>query len=158
MINTCTDCKKIISKRGIRCKACANRFRAGKYTLCTRGIKRGPLSEKWKKNIHLSKLGKKWNHPMSEEQKQKLRDSNLNINNGMWKGDKVSYGALHTWIRKNKLKPNLCENCKRASPYDIANISGKYKRDIHDYKWICRRCHMIEDKRINNLLRGREKT
>jgi len=64
-----------------------------------------------------------------------------------WKGDKVGYGGLHSWIRRNKPKPELCECCGMSQPFDLANISQEYKRDINDFEWLCRSCHMIKDKR-----------
>lgn len=73
---------------------------------------------------------------------------NLNSKNGMWKGDKVGLTALHEYIRRHKPKPLFCEKCKKNKPYDLANISGEYKRDIKDFKWLCRSCHMLEDNRI----------
>jgi hypothetical protein len=76
---------------------------------------------------------------------------NLGIKNNQWK-ENVGYDALHQWIRRHKPVPQCCENCgEKKNRLDCANISGKYKRDILDYKYICRRCHMIEDKRMNNL-------
>lgn len=77
---------------------------------------------------------------------------NLGSKNGMWKGNKVGYVALHNYIEYHKPKPKFCEKCKKNKPYDLANISGKYKRDIDDYKWLCRVCHMNSDGRINNLI------
>jgi hypothetical protein len=74
----------------------------------------------------------------------------------MWRGNDVGYSSLHTWVKRNKTKPLLCENCNEKKPYDLANISGEYKRDLNDYKWLCRKCHMIEDGRINNLINGKE--
>lgn len=68
-----------------------------------------------------------------------------------WKGEKVGYIALHEWISNYKPKPKLCENCIKNKPYDLANISGEYKRDIKDFKWLCRSCHMKEDKRLDKL-------
>jgi hypothetical protein len=65
--------------------------------------------------------------------------------NSQWKGDKVGYIALHNWVRRRKPKPELCEDCKERKPYDLANITGKYKRDINDYKWLCRSCHVTYD-------------
>ena len=69
--------------------------------------------------------------------------------NPNWKGDDVGYKPLHSWIRDHKTKTEKCENC---GTYDIetelANISGEYKRDVKDYKWLCRKCHMIEDGRM----------
>lgn len=74
--------------------------------------------------------------------------------NGMWKGNKVGYYALHSWIANHKPKPEFCERCKKEKPYDLANISGKYKRDINDFEWLCRRCHMKKDGRLEQLKRG----
>lgn len=74
-----------------------------------------------------------------------------NENNGMWCGDDVKYNALHEWIKNNKEKPEFCECCRLNPPLDLANISGEYKRDISDFEWLCRKCHMIKDGRINNL-------
>jgi len=71
--------------------------------------------------------------------------------NGMWKGNNVGYRALHEWIKRHKPKKELCENCGKTLSYDLANISGKYTRDINDYKWLCRSCHMKEDGRVKNL-------
>lgn len=68
-----------------------------------------------------------------------------------WKGDIVSYGVLHKYVRRNKPKPKSCEQCKIRPAYDLTNISGSYLRDLNDWRYLCRKCHMIEDGRINNL-------
>lgn len=81
----------------------------------------------------------------------KHKKYNIGKKNGAWKGDSVSYISLHQWVRDNKLKSQFCENCKKVEPYDVANISGEYKRDINDYKWLCRKCHMDEDERLKKL-------
>jgi hypothetical protein len=75
----------------------------------------------------------------------------LNEQNGQWKGEDVGYGSLHRWIERHKPKPALCMRCHKRPLYDLANISGKYKRDINDFEWLCRRCHMNDDGRIKNL-------
>jgi hypothetical protein len=93
---------------------------------------------------------------MTEEHKRKLGISKLGSKNPMWKGDDVKYYGLHGWIRCHKPKPTWCELCFSRKPYDLANISGKYKRDINDYRWLCRSCHMNSDGRINNLRKGAE--
>lgn len=87
---------------------------------------------------------------------EKLKGKNLNEKNGQWKGDKVTLPKLHEWIRRHKLPTGVCNNCKRAEKknietFDLANISGKYKRDIDDFEWLCRRCHMIKDGRLQKL-------
>lgn len=56
-----------------------------------------------------------------------------------------NYIKLHHWVRKNKPKVELCEMCGKKKKLDLANISGKYKKDINDYEWLCRSCHKIKD-------------
>lgn len=72
--------------------------------------------------------------------------------NPLWKGVSVGRVALHNWVRRNLLKPAFCQDCKIVSPYDLANISQEYRRDLSDWEWLCRRCHMIKDGRINTLV------
>jgi len=74
--------------------------------------------------------------------------SHLGEKNGRWMGDKVKYSGLHKWIKKHKKKPKWCEDCKKVPPYDLSNKSGKYKRDVKDWEYLCRRCHMIKDGRM----------
>ncbi len=85
------------------------------------------------------------------EIKQRLREGKLGSKNPNWKGDNICNSSLHIWIRNNKPKPEYCENCHQTPPHDVANISGKYLRDIADYKWLCRKCHMVEDGRLVRL-------
>lgn len=70
--------------------------------------------------------------------------------NPMWNPD-VKYGAIHDWVRRRKTKPSKCESCSNDTPRDLANISGEYKRDVNDFEWLCRKCHMQKDGRLNNL-------
>jgi len=85
--------------------------------------------------------------------RKKLKDNKKSLlmrreKNHRWKGNKVGYISLHEWIESRKPKPEFCERCKKKKPYDLANISGKYKRDINDFEWLCRGCHMKEDGRL----------
>jgi len=64
-----------------------------------------------------------------------------NENNPAWKGEDAKYDAIHNWIRRHKPKPKLCENCKKSKRLQLANLSGKYLRDINDYKYLCSSCH-----------------
>jgi endogenous inhibitor of DNA gyrase (YacG/DUF329 family) len=75
----------------------------------------------------------------------KIALAQLGEKNSMWKGNKVKHCGLHAWIKNNKPKPEFCEECGKVEPYDLANISGNYKRDINDFKWLCRSCHMKFD-------------
>ena len=76
---------------------------------------------------------------------------NKSANNGMWKGENAKLKAIHIWVIARKPKPEFCEVCKTSKPYDLANISQKYKRDAEDFEWLCRKCHMTKDGRFNNL-------
>lgn len=67
------------------------------------------------------------------------------------------YNAVHAWVRRHLPKPAFCQDCGIAPPRDLANISQKYYRDLGDWKWVCRRCHMTEDGRLERQrLRGIE--
>lgn len=58
------------------------------------------------------------------------------------------YQALHGWVRRRLEKPKACQNCRKEKSLDLANKSQKYKRDLTDWLWLCRRCHMIQDGRM----------
>ena len=79
---------------------------------------------------------------VNEETKNKLRGKL----NGAWKGRKVKYRCLHTWIERNKPKPKYCKRCGEEKKLCLANISGKYKRNINDFEWLCYSCHNKQDK------------
>ena len=72
---------------------------------------------------------------------------NIAEKNGNWKGDKVGYGGLHTWIRERLPKPKTCEICHRNLPLDLSNKTGVYNRGLKNWEWLCRRCHMERDGR-----------
>ncbi len=72
-------------------------------------------------------------------------------NNPQWKGDAVSYGALHDYVKFHLPKTPVCNTCHQDKPLDLANISQTYQRDLSDWEWLCRRCHMKKDGRIEKL-------
>jgi len=82
-----------------------------------------------------------------------ISEANAGNRNGMWKGDDVKRAQLHDWVRERKPKPKFCEDCGENPPKDLANISQKYRRDINDFEWLCRKCHMVKDDRIKKLIR-----
>jgi len=75
-----------------------------------------------------------------------LKEENVN-----WKGDKVGYHALHSWVNRKLGKPNKCEICgtETAKNYEWANKNHKYKRDLNDWIRLCRFCHRKFDKQYN---------
>jgi hypothetical protein len=132
-------CGNKCSLKNGRCKSCSNRARKGKYTFLH--------SNETKRKMSFSHKGMK----QSEATKRKLALQRVAELNPNWMGDRVGLIGLHVWIKRHKPKPQFCECCKTNPPYDLANISGEYKRDINDFEWLCRRCHMHKDKRILNL-------
>lgn len=79
------------------------------------------------------------------------RTKNYGDKNPMWKGKEVGYAALHIWIHLRLPKTKLCQACHKVPPHDLANISQEYKRDITDWEWLCRACHMKKDGRMKKL-------
>lgn len=78
--------------------------------------------------------------------------ANVILNGAMTRNQ---YRALHRWVEYHLGKPKRCDNCADTSDrmYDWANISGEYKRDLSDWKRLCRPCHMKMDgqHRKNNI-------
>lgn len=72
-----------------------------------------------------------------------------------WKGNKASYSAIHYWIYRHFGKAKVCTDCGSDNRVEWANISGKYKRDIKDYKQLCRKCHAKFDDYVNKSWKTR---
>jgi len=63
--------------------------------------------------------------------------------------NKNIYGVIHKWVKDRKLKLKYCERCKKLNcKLELSNNSQKYKKDINDYEWLCRKCHNLKDKNI----------
>lgn len=71
-----------------------------------------------------------------------------------WKGNDVGYKCLHDWVKRNKKKVEYCELCGEKKKLNLSNISGKYKRDLTDFRWLCRSCHNKVDGIGYNFKRG----
>jgi hypothetical protein len=84
-------------------------------------------------------------HYSKTQQHKQLTSKRKDALSPVWKGDNVGYEALHAWVRVRKIKPDLCERCNIRPARDLANISHQYKRDLLDWEYLCRSCHMIYD-------------
>lgn len=142
----CEVCGKSIANRATLCKTCSNKSRKGKN-----------FTEKQKKNMSIAQLKKvqQSDYIPGFQGKHHTLDMNKHLhqegeNSHNWRGDDVGIGDVHQWVRKHKPKPMLCEECHKNEPFDLANISGEYKRDINDYRWLCRKCHLESDGRLEN--------
>lgn len=105
------------------------------------------LSKETKRKIGLKSLG----HKVNKEAREKIGNANRGKKSGSWKGNKVKYRGLHSWIVKNWGKADICENCGSVKYIDWHNKDGKYNReDKNNWEQLCRRCHMLKDGRIKN--------
>jgi hypothetical protein len=100
------------------------------------------VTKETRKKLSTLLTGKK----RSLETRRKMSLSKIGDKHPLWRGNKVSKGQLHQWVKRHKQKKELCEECNLKPPTDLANISGKYKRDINDFKWLCEKCHLKEHK------------
>jgi hypothetical protein len=91
------------------------------------------------------------NRSQTQDTKDKIRLSKMGSRNPNWVGDKVSYNQLHDWVRKRIPKPSVCPKCKKNRVYDLCN-KGRYVRDLDQWEWLCRRCHMLKDGRLDKLI------
>lgn len=71
-----------------------------------------------------------------------------NVHN--WKGNKVKYRALHSWVQRWKGKPDTCEHCGKSGlkgkSIHWANKSKEYIRNLEDWVRLCGKCHKAFDK------------
>jgi len=111
-------------------------------------------SSKQKSTLEYRKWIKEFNKNKKYGGVEKIKyRCNVGEKNPNWKGNKTSLSAIHLYMKNRLEKPSVCVNCNKATYFlDLANISGKYMRDSYDWEWLCRRCHMIKDGRINNLI------
>jgi hypothetical protein len=86
------------------------------------------------------------------EHNLKISKARMGRGNGQYLASK-NRTAIHIYMRRRIPKPQLCQNCGKVPPRDLANISQKYMRVTWDWKWLCRNCHMEEDGRKENLIK-----
>lgn len=64
-----------------------------------------------------------------------------------FKGNKVGYHALHTWVKRNYGPPEKCEHCGSIKNLRWANKTYAYVRDREDWFVLCQRCHSHYDRK-----------
>jgi rubrerythrin len=113
-------------------------------------------SKTFEKGIHAFKR-----HPKSCCSKQclnkylsKIRLGNQNPN---WSDKPIIINSLHSYVKRRLAKPDKCPSCHLVKRLDLANIADKpnpetYTRDLKNWEWLCRKCHMEKDGRLNNFL------
>lgn len=125
-------------KRNFNCSVCDKPILKRPSGLCKRCL----LTERnknysWIKGKHLSPAIR-----------QKISASRIGEKNPIWRGDQVGYSALHGWVKRWRPRPDKCSSCKTIGKVDLANISQEYRRDLNDWEWLCRKCHMTKDGRL----------
>ncbi len=64
----------------------------------------------------------------------------------LWKGEKVGYRGLHYWLKRKKGIAKICIKCgSTKGRIQWANVDGKYRRMVNDYKAMCPSCHKLHD-------------
>lgn len=148
----CTKCKE---KKDIELFYKDNYKKDGLSSSCKKCHLKLQRENKEKRGLYINKWRNKNRDKVNKQERDRYKKKGyfkmFSKDNPMWKGDKVGMVALHNWIRRRKKKPLLCENCNKNKPVDLANISGNYERDINDFEWLCRKCHMTKDGRLLNL-------
>lgn len=68
--------------------------------------------------------------------------------NWNWKDDRINNVTLHRYVKRHKTRPELCQRCKERPPRDLANITGIYDRNLDNWEYMCKKCHV----RFDNLI------
>ena len=146
MINKrCRKCKtkfKVVNRRAFSAKFCSMACYSKSSAIKNNGKKVGKTNKGISKSI---------------EHRQKLSTSKMAGNNPMWKGTQAGIDALHIWVAKRLKKPKCCSYCGKRRKLDLANRwptynKKTYTRELKNWRWLCRRCHMILDKRLVNFV------
>jgi hypothetical protein len=125
--DTCINCPNQLaySTTGRRCRACHIKFFLIPRNKSKEGRRLASISAKGRKQ------------PRGEQSPK-------------WKGDSVGIEQLHAWVRELFPKPKKCMCCKIRPPLDLAN-KGTYNRELKNWEWLCRKCHINGDGRIKRL-------
>lgn len=89
-----------------------------------------------------------YNHKVSRRSIEAMMVANRNRDYSLtsfWKGDEISYNALHKWVNYRLRKSGVCSICGEKKKTDWASKSKKAKRDLNDYIELCRKCHVKYD-------------
>lgn len=136
----------------INCKVCGTKryvpqsvLKKGKGKFCSHSC-----SSKNAVIYMLKARGKSWKANVKKAIAKRYKEGGETVH-PRWKGDKVGYFGVHDWITKHFGQPKECRVCgmndvKRV--YHWANLSGKYQRNIKDWKRMCVSCHRKYDYKI----------
>lgn len=110
-------------------------------------------STEYRKKLSIAQKKRFQENPISEKRREKMREINKGEKAYNWKGNRVGYKCLHSWVYCWKGKPQICEICgatKKQKKLHWANKSHKYLRDLSDWISLCVSCHKKYDN-VKNL-------
>jgi len=122
-----------------------------KISVALKGKKKPPRTKEHRQNLSLSGKGK---HKGSS--------------NGMWKGDKATYEAIHIWLSSNYGSPKKCNFCgeigkkikagkKTRWTIEWAVKKGcKCERKRENFICLCIKCHRSYDEVIKKMWKIRK--
>lgn len=114
-------------------------------------------SQETKERLRITSTGRKVSEETRKRKSESMKGKNAGDKNASWKGDNVSYKALHSYIRRNKPKPvdGMCEICGIKPWYDAACVTGIYNRDFNNWQYLCHKCNCNDDKRGSKISKSR---
>jgi hypothetical protein len=105
------------------------------------------MKERIIKNKKLSEALK--GRKLSEEHKRKIKEAQHHSEKAYnWAGDNPTIKTLHQYLRRYIPMPELCPECNKVPPRDLANITGIYNREFSNWKWMCKGCHQRYDVKV----------
>lgn len=125
------------------CEVCSKRFEVHKYRKNTARFCSCKCRAKVIMAINTTKGRIPWNKGMRGKYSVNGGESN-----GMWRGDKVTYSSLHYWVRYHKGKAKKCSDCGSEKHIQWSNESGRYLRDLDDWKERCPKCNSLHDRKL----------
>lgn len=83
---------------------------------------------------------------------KKISEGRFGENNPNWKGEKVKRISANARARRNYVSPHPCELCGSAKVEHHHKDNNPWNNAPYNIQWLCRRCHMIVDGRMDALL------
>lgn len=89
---------------------------------------------------------------MTKEHKMKISLAVRGSNNGNWRG------GTSDWYYEKRVQKLNCQMCgvsRKEKLLDVNHVDGNHKNNNpSNWEVLCRKCHMIKDGRIKNLIKS----
>ncbi len=150
----CIDCRQ---ERLVDLSKSKPEVYIAKHPRCNRCSKQGLVNDgqfkggvpSWNKG-----MPRWWDSPTEIKKGQHLSpateftpDRVRGVKSYMWKGDKVGYSGLHSWLAREYGRPSNCEFCDSQQNVQWASKDYSYKRDRIHWLALCFRCHRKYDRK-----------